>query len=494
MSRLRHRPTCWLLGLFVIASAGCQKCQSGSSGAAPRGAARAESLSPGVPFARDLAPREVYAHEAVVLATGTAGAAAFLLDAGSQARRVWRIPPTETQAARDTHKEYVLVGGLVVGISAQPGVIEAMDPRTGASAWRTAAFSPQVRPAITAFAEVGSVVVLALQEFSLEGPAREELIAFRTKQGELAWRADGPVAALAGDSSGALVLSPDGTLTLREGESGRTRWSVRGLEADGAQVALLAGYALVAQAQGQIARIEVLSGARTEDVGLGGMLAHTIAKGADGRTLFVLAARPSASGPWEAMLVAVDVASGRERWRGERLGTVHQVGARVGASLDTVYMCIGGTLIACDAATGRQRWSWGTGRCGSLALWRAAPDGPSVPLMATWWPPSGDGSLGVLPFVPGGGLVQAERVSVEGQVRHDGSPGAGWHVQVGTTVVTADADGRYHASLEQRGALMVEPALPHSDDNAAPVVLPLDGRGHYVVDLEVVHNDPDSAH
>jgi hypothetical protein len=218
-----------------------------------------------------------------------------------------------------------------------------------------------------------------------------------------------------------------------------------------------------------------------------------MAKGADGRTLFLVVANASTPPLREARLVAVDVASGHERWRGERLMAVHDEGALVAAGTDETYLCLDGILLAYDAATGKQRWNWGTGWCDSLSLWRSTPAGPDAPLVATWWPPQ-DGAHVVLPFVPGANLVQAERVSVEGRVLHDGRPGAGWRVQVGTTVVTADADGRYHASLEQRGALAVQPALLHPDDNETPVVLPLDGRGRYVVDFNIVHIDPDSDH
>ncbi len=166
----------------------------------------------------------------------------------------------------------------------------------------------------------------------------------------------------------------------------------------------------------------------------------------------------SASG--RSGLVAIDLASGPERWR------YH---ATVGldtdpvVAVDAVYVATPGSVLhALDLVTGRSRWAWSIGQAFSVV------DAGDVVVAARR-----DGTI--VGFVRQPTPAATEHVVMTGTVEIDCGESAGLEGTVGDLPVTTDAHGRFKIEMQGRGALRVQ-------FRGHEVMVTLDGRKRYEVE------------
>ena len=172
-------------------------------------------------------------------------------------------------------------------------------------------------------------------------------------------------------------------------------------------------------------------------------------------------------------VVAIDLATGRERWRVAAAFDGRPLLARAGD--DVLVTIAGGQVMAIDRAAGTVRWALGLGG-DPYRLWMA-PGGFVVDA-------GGDAAGATLP------LAAAREVArLTGRVIDGGcGPARGAQVRADGAVVAVDADGRFAASVDARGFVRVEVAAAPDDamaweGRARPtvVVVPLTGRGSYAL-------------
>jgi outer membrane protein assembly factor BamB len=189
-------------------------------------------------------------------------------------------------------------------------------------------------------------------------------------------------------------------------------------------------------------------------------------------------------------VVALDVATARMRWESAPIEAHTGLGQTwLGLDDDVVLACLpDGTLRAFEPKLGAIVWHHGLGQCGPIALARPDPAGPGIVLARAWSrDPSGADPLGkqrLLVIARGAAPPPLERATFEGAA----APGA--RVRVGTTVVTANASGRYRAVVEARGIVTVEGFLAGRKFPLESHVVELDGRRRYTADLQYIDSGP----
>lgn len=170
-------------------------------------------------------------------------------------------------------------------------------------------------------------------------------------------------------------------------------------------------------------------------------------------------------------VVAVDLATGRERWRVPVEFDGRPLLGRSGH--DILVTAAGGELWAIDRDAGTTTWSVGLGG-DPYAMWTTP--------RAVVTDAGGDAAGALLPP-----SAPREHARITGRVIDGGcGPARGAQVRVGRAAVTVAADGRFAAEVDATGFVRVEVA---ADPDAAMawegrarstvVVVPLTGIGHY---------------
>ncbi|WP_051712734.1 PQQ-binding-like beta-propeller repeat protein [Spirillospora albida] len=243
-------------------------------------------------------------------------------------------------------------GGLAAGdrllyVSADQGRLFALDPRTGRERWRYRT-GDRGEGAASWRTPVPAGGVLYAGWPDANGP----LFAFDADSGRVRWRS--PVAADARDPAvgGGLVVACSKDCHALDARTGAERWR-RSLGNVLGAVPVIAGPAVFVNSLDALHALDLRSG-RTrwrrameqQPTGGEGARGPVVAGG------LVLCSNGVGD------LLALDAATGRERWRfvgGTGVGTAHVSGG-------AAFVADGsGTMVALDAATGRVRWRYPTG-------------------------------------------------------------------------------------------------------------------------------------
>jgi outer membrane protein assembly factor BamB len=185
-----------------------------------------------------------------------------------------------------------------------------------------------------------------------------------------------------------------------------------------------------------------------------------------------------------AMVVALDLASGRERWRWDGDLFVDSPFALARDSL--TFVSDGGVITTLDRATGRALWRWGSAGPDKLFA-RRDPTGDGAPIAV--------GNL----LLTGCRPAHVEHVTIRGTVTVDGRPKSGVTIYAADQSTKTDARGQYRIETDLAGGGVIVSAedldIPISNEGRQdggvndPVIVRLDGRGSYRADIAAISFD-----
>lgn len=244
-----------------------------------------------------------------------------------------------------------VAGGLVYTCGAD-GSFHALDAANGQDRWhvRLPASSCLSSPLVT-----GGLVL-----FGSDGPNIGYLTALDAATGQSRWQFSAPNAGMRGWAAGAgtVYVSVDNTLYALDAASGRQRWHFKtGVIL---QWPMVVGDTVFVQGSTNV--IIALDAATGKDRWRTAPFGLAIMGGAaSGGTLYLSAAAiqnlPGAAGGYQPTVLALDAATGAERWRQPVGRAAPPAPLGLAVSNGEVYAGGGGnTLAALDAATGAIRW------------------------------------------------------------------------------------------------------------------------------------------
>ena len=393
----------------------------------------------------------------------------------------------------------VAAGPWVVG-ALDWGELVAFDPRDGSHAWRAA-----LDLRVAAVAATGSDAIVAAGE--AQRATHAAVASVQRADGTLRWRTELPgeaaevlVQGLLADRGHAWVVALDGlhrpaacAVYGLDAGSGQVRFTRRlPLASDGPAACSLtrdADRLLVGRSTEGYSLLDACDGSVIVERDVPGLVLGPLALRGD--TAFVMVRAVAAASRWgadpePAVLSAVDVLSGVERWR-------HPVPIWPAGPLLVgpwvVTLTYGRTVVALDRASGSVAWSWAPGDVVHLGLQPPASPRWLLAVTAT----REVDALDLEHPVQG---RPGPPTTIRGRVVWEGEPWASaprW-VRVADQIVAVDARGHFAAQVEGTGRASIEANLTGVAPRRQPrdrcpgggaEVVPLDGAEHRV-ELRVV--------